>query len=114
MIKFKKIAKNSVEIALFDLGMYFLQDFDDESRVHEAVTRAVMCAMMSQAESVPTEQWLNPTEVTTQAAVIQLLTLILSIPIICLILENCAKHEIFIIFTCIPLHVCCYDPKIHF
>ena len=47
--------------------MYFLQDFDDESRVHEAVTRAVMCAMMSQAEGVPSVQWLNPTEVTTQA-----------------------------------------------
>ena len=28
-----------------------------------------------------------------------------------LISENCMKHEIFIIFTCITLYFCCYDPK---
>ena len=28
------------------------------------------------------------------------------------ILENCKKHEIIIIFTCIPLYFCCYDSKI--
>ncbi len=40
------------------------QDADDEARLHEAVTRTLMCSLL---RDVPSSAWLNPTEVSSQS-----------------------------------------------
>lgn len=43
------------------------QDVDHVSRVSEAVTKTVVCALKSATSDDNTDDWLNPTEVLTQS-----------------------------------------------